>query len=70
MYILFVFLKVYTLGHLVAQSVKHLALGFSSDHDLRVLKSSPVSGSILSTEHAYPSPTVPFPLFALSLPLK
>ena len=35
-------------GHLVAQLVKHLTLGSGSGHDLRVLGSSPMSGSTLS----------------------
>ena len=39
-------------GTWVAQLVEHLALGFSSGHDLRVLRSSPVSGSMLSMESA------------------
>ena len=34
----------------VAQSVEHLTLDFSSDHDLRVMRSSPVSLSVLSME--------------------
>ena len=33
---------------LVAQSVKHLTLDISSEHDLRVLRSSP---SLLPTQH-------------------
>ena len=36
----------------VAQSVKHLALDFSSGHDLMVMRSNPVSGSVLSMEPA------------------
>ena len=36
----------------VAQSVKRLALGFGSGHDLRVLGLSPMSGSGLSRESA------------------
>ena len=32
----------------VAQSVMHLTPGFGSGHDLRVLRLSPVSGSVLS----------------------
>ena len=36
--------KIYqTLGHLVAQSVKHPTLGFGSRYDLRVMRSSPAS---------------------------
>lgn len=31
----------------MAQSVKHLALDFGSGHDLRVVGSSPVTGSTL-----------------------
>ena len=41
-----------TQGHLVAQSVKHLTLDFSSGHDLRAVRLSPVSGSTLSRESA------------------
>ena len=36
----------------VAQSVKPPTLDFSSDHGLRVMRSSPVSGSALSGESA------------------
>ena len=32
-------------GALVAQSVRHLPLNFGSDHDLRVVRWSPASGS-------------------------
>ena len=32
--------------------VSHLSLGFGSDHDLRVLESSPTSSSLLSAECA------------------
>jgi len=41
-------------GAWVAQSVKRLALGFSSGHDLLVGRSSPASGSLLSKESASP----------------
>ena len=34
----------------VAQSVKHLTLDFGSGHDLRIVRSSPRSGSPLSME--------------------
>ena len=33
----------------VARLVKHLALGFSSGHDLTVMRSSPVSGSSMES---------------------
>jgi len=36
----------------VAQSVKHPTLAFGSGHDLRVVRSSPVSGSMLGVEAA------------------
>ena len=36
----------------MAQLVKCLTLGFSSGHDLRVMKLSPVSGSMLGVELA------------------
>ena len=41
-----------TRGAWVAQSLKHQILGFRSDHDLRVKRSSPMSGSELSAESA------------------
>jgi len=61
------------MGAWVAQSVKCPTLDFRSGHDLRVVRSSPVSGSTLghracsrfSLAH---SPSIPSPL--LSLPLK
>ena len=37
-------------GTWVAQSVKHVTLGFSSGHNLRVVRSSPQLGSMLSAE--------------------
>jgi len=50
----------------VALSVKHQTLDFSSGHDLRVLGSSPASGSMLSGESVWdflsPSPSAPPPL--------
>ena len=39
-------------GSVVAQSVKHLTLDFGSGHDLRVVRSSPASGSMLGIEPA------------------
>ena len=36
----------------MARLVKRPTLGFGSGHDLRVVRSSPVSGSMLSTESA------------------
>ena len=39
-------------GAWVAQSVKHLALDFGSGHDLRVVRLSPVLGSMFSRESA------------------
>ena len=39
-------------GPWVAQSVKCLTLDFSSAHDLGVVRSSPVSGPMLSEESA------------------
>ena len=38
----------------MVQWVKCPTLGFGSDHDPRVMRLSPVSGSVLSTEFAYP----------------
>ena len=49
----------HTWGTWVVQSVKHLTLGFSSGDELRVMRSSPASGSTLSAESA----------LGLSLPL-
>ena len=40
----------------VAQLVKRLTLGFSSGHDLRVVRSSPTLGSALSGESLSPCP--------------
>ena len=40
----------------MAQSVKHLTLDVSSGHDLWVMGSRPVLGSMLSGESACPSP--------------
>ena len=40
----------------VAQSVKSLTLDFGSDHDLRVVGSSPTWGWALSAKSASPSP--------------
>jgi len=37
---------------IVAQSVKCPTLGFGSGHDLRMVRSSPTSGSVLSAESA------------------
>jgi len=51
----------------VAQSVERPTLDFGSDHDLRVLESSPASGSALSVESACPSPSTPPPARTLSL---
>ena len=36
----------------MAQSVKQLTLDFGSGHDLRVVRSSPMSGSVLGAEPA------------------
>ena len=47
----------------MAQSVKHSTLDLGSGHDLRVVGSSPMSGSVLSVESAWdslsPSPSAP-----------
>ena len=43
----------------MAQSVKHLTLGFSSGHDLRVMRLSPVSSSVLGMESAWDSLSLP-----------
>jgi len=39
----------------VTQSVGHLTLDFGSGHDLRAMRSSPMLGSALDTEHAWDS---------------
>ena len=49
--------------------VKHLTVDFSSVHDLRVIRSSPTSGSVLSTESAGLSPFAPPSVPSLSLSL-
>ena len=53
----------------MAHPVKHLTLDFGSGHDLRVMGSSPTSGSLLNAESALLLP-LPLPLLlarALSL---
>ena len=57
--------KIIFLGCLVAQSVKHLTLDFSSGHDLRVVKSSSALGSVF-----FPSPSALLPTFSPSLKKK
>ena len=63
-------------GAWVIQSVKRPALDFSSGHDLRVLRSSPTTGSALLMEPAYDSLSLslrPYPdslSLSLSLSLK
>ena len=55
---------------LVAQSVKHPTLDFSSGHDLTVVKSSPMSVSALSMEPVWDSLSPPLsapPSCSLSL---
>ena len=49
-------------GIWVTQLVKHLTLDFSVGHDLRVVRSSPVSGSALSKESALHSLSLSLPL--------
>ena len=39
----------------MAQFVKHVTLGFGSGHDLRVVRLSPMSGSMLSVESTWDS---------------
>ena len=51
----------------MAQSVKRPTHDFNSHHDLRVLGSSPTSGSVLSREFAWDSLTLLLLLFLLSL---
>ena len=53
-----------------AQSVECLTLGFSSGHDLRVVRSIPASGSALSRKSAWDSlPASPPLIHVLSLSL-
>ena len=51
-------------GTWVAQSVKHPTLDFSSGHDLMVVRSSPASGSALTTQSLLGVVSLP-----ISLPL-
>ena len=46
-------------GTWVAQSIKHPTLDLDSGHDVRVMKFSPVSGSVLSGESAWDSLSPP-----------
>ena len=46
----------------MAQSVERPALDFGSGHDLRVVRSSPTLGSVLSTEPAWDSLSILPPL--------
>ena len=48
-------------GAWVAQSVNHLPFDFSSGHGLRVVKSSPASGSMGGRESSLPLFLSPFP---------
>ena len=45
----------------MAKSVKCPTLGFSLGHDLRVVRSSPASGSVLIVETASDSLSLPLP---------
>ena len=58
-------------GACLAQSVEHSTLGFGSDHDFRVMRWSPASGSALSRQSAWDSlslsPSALPPAFSLSL---
>ena len=53
----------------MAQSVEHWTLDFGSGHDLRVMGSSPVSGTVLSVASAWGSVSLPLPLHSLFLSL-
>ena len=46
----------------MAQSVEGLTLGFGSGPDLRVVRSSPALGTMLSGESACASPSAPAPV--------
>ena len=58
-------------GTWMAQLVEHLTLRFCSGHDLKVVRSSTTSGSMLSAEPARDSlsPFWPLPLLTISLSL-
>ena len=51
----------------MAQSVKCPTLGFSSGHDLGLMRSTLVSGSVLSAESAWDFLLLPLPLPLLPL---
>ena len=50
----------------VAQSVKHQTLDFGSGHDLRVVRSSPTSGSVLTAWSLLGILSLPPPSLSLS----
>ena len=53
----------YFRGTWVTQSVEHLTLDFTLSHNLRVMRSSPSSGFVLSRESTLDSPLrLPLPL--------
>ena len=49
-------------GSWIAQSVEPLTLNFSSGHNLRVVRLSPLLGSTLSGDSAWDSLSLPLPL--------
>ena len=53
-------------GAWVVQSLKHLTLGFSSGHDLRVVRLNPTSGSMLSKSLFLSLPLLSARLLSLS----
>ena len=63
------YLRNYSRGAWVAQWVKHPTLDFGSDHDLRVMRLSPLWGSALRGESAqdFLSPSAPPHAHTLSL---
>ena len=56
-------------GSWIAQSVKCGTVGFSSGHDLRVMRLSPACGSMLSTESAWDSLSLSLLLLLSSTPM-
>ena len=46
----------------MAQSIKHLTLDFGSGHDLKVMRSSPMSGSALGGGGPLENLSFPLPL--------
>ena len=54
------------MGHQVVQLEKRKTFGFSSSHDLRVVRLSPVLGSVCQLPSPLSLPVPPSPVFAFS----